>query len=439
MSLKLVSMEKQITDPWGRQSLTQTVATSSLETSQETLVDTCANNWERAIRTNNFNDLQQLLASEPHSINRLGTLGMSPLLYAIREAKTKMVHKLLAHKDTDIELPDQFGTTPLTAAVYGNSHMVRLLLKYGANRLSAHEDGTIPLMLALRTTGRFETVKYLLCIRNCSTWIRNHQWLARDNNGRTTLEYLIDTVDVNPTTEKYFALAAESLSRSSTRVQEHLFKLLSQSPVQTQRSFMVELLQVQRKTPMHFYTRLARKSNDTVLRELIMYERTIRYTPKTYLEQLIKEENTYGVQQLTMETSELNHTSALGMPPVLYAQRISERPLLMLKILAEKGASLTLPDTWGLTPLHVATIVNDLDTWRFLRERGVTQNAYRMTGDTPLMISILAESYDIFDQLQQIIPLDEWRIARKDGKTALDLLVLSKNRQLQSIFEGGST
>ena len=434
MSLKLVSMEKQITDPWGRQSLTQTVATSSLETSQETLVDTCANNWERAIRTNNFNDLQQLLASEPHHINRPGILGMSPLLYAIQEAKTEMVHKLLTHKDTDIELPDQFGTTPLIAAVYGNSRIIQLLLEHKANPLHQHpKSGETPLMYALASSRPQKILEALLLYtvnltdRASLHDTRSRQWTVINNQRKTAIDILIanSTSDFR---EQHIAVALQSLSQTQYGVQLAFRYGLKRAAPRLQLPFIPHLAKHPYLRFRDFCYDLAVSNPNMNLQKSYVQARLDDQRQESPWFQAIHAHDVPAIQNLLERHPEMLHQPAgiLKMTPLLYA--IWSKKTEIAKLLVNRGSDITQHDILGYTPLRAAIVVDDSELATILVQRGAQQTVHATNNNSDLMVAILCENLTIFRTLinQHAQPRDQWTCQNKNQKTAVDLILTGK-------------
>lgn len=103
---------------------------------------------------------------------------------------------------------------------------------------------------------------------------------------------------------------------------------------------------------------------------------------------------TEKVRLLLKNRGDVSRRSLRGETPLLYASRPEGYPETVLALL-EGGAEADTGDNFGMTPLHGAAMIGDVDVARVLTERGGADvNLQTLTGYTPLHIAALSGKAD---------------------------------------------
>ncbi|MBA3954495.1 ankyrin repeat domain-containing protein [Candidatus Dependentiae bacterium] len=114
-----------------------------------------------AMRKNDRQKVEQLLAQSPTIIDTPDSYGAPPLIYAVRFNNKELV-QLLLDKRADVNAPNNDGQTALHLAVICNrKELVQLLLAKGADTNKPTNQGRTPLHSAVNTTNK-ELVKLLI-------------------------------------------------------------------------------------------------------------------------------------------------------------------------------------------------------------------------------------------------------------------------------------
>ncbi|MEW5723920.1 MAG: ankyrin repeat domain-containing protein [Thermodesulfobacteriota bacterium] len=89
--------------------------------------------------------------------------GATPLTWAAMHGIRPEITRWLLSRGADREKPDGEGNTPLTtAACYGNTGVVKVLLEAGADPNAADKQGRHPLVVASGRRGRIEILEALV-------------------------------------------------------------------------------------------------------------------------------------------------------------------------------------------------------------------------------------------------------------------------------------
>lgn len=138
-----------------------------------------------AARFGTIDDVKELIAKNPDTINVVDASGYSPLTLACYRGNDK-VAIFLASKVEDIDGESKYGT-PLMAAVYKNREaVVKVLLEHGADPNLADANGTSPLHYAIIMRNKTIIKQLVEAKADMST---------KDNRGNTAIDYANMTQD----------------------------------------------------------------------------------------------------------------------------------------------------------------------------------------------------------------------------------------------------
>ena len=113
----------------------------------------------------------QFLVSHGADVNARTKYGNTPLDYAIFENKIEFVQFLLSH-GVDVNAKDDCGGTPLHCAAWSsNVEIVKLLISKGADVKAIMEDGDTPIHYAARN-GKLDVVQFLIS-KGADVYVRN--------------------------------------------------------------------------------------------------------------------------------------------------------------------------------------------------------------------------------------------------------------------------
>jgi ankyrin repeat protein len=109
----------------------------------------------------NCNEINNLLETD-NNINEQDSDGWTALHYAAQSGNISIGKALLENK-AQVDIKDSYGNTPLLRAVFnfkGNGDMIKLLLKYGADKNLKNSNGMSALSLA-QTIANFPVAQFL--------------------------------------------------------------------------------------------------------------------------------------------------------------------------------------------------------------------------------------------------------------------------------------
>ena len=95
---------------------------------------------------------------------------------------------------------------------------------------------------------------------------------------------------------------------------------------------------------------------------------------------------TEKVRLLLRNNADISRRAQRGETPLLYATRPEGHPETALALL-EDGADVDAADNFGMTPLHGAAMIGDVDVARVLLDKGADVNRQTLAGYTALHIA----------------------------------------------------
>jgi len=145
-------------------------------------------------------------------------------------------------------------------------------------------------------------------------------------------------------------------------------------------------------TPLHTAVIWDRSSDDGVIRSLLRMGADVNATNDygdTPLHRAAYHGLTGKVRLLLRNKADVSRRAQRGETPLLYAARPEGHPETVLALL-EGGAEVNVPDDIGMTPLHGAAMIGDVDVARVLVDKGADVNRQTRDGYTPLHVAAIS-------------------------------------------------
>ncbi len=328
-----------------------------------------------AIVTNNCQILDILIRNNAN-INQIRTASsfFSPLAYAIFLKKNEAV-RLLINKGASVEKVDDYGISPLLAAIITNNMEALRLLLPKAN-LNALSKGMSPLHYAIKT-GNIEAFSLLVS--------QGADIYTEDKNGATLLEV---AMRINDAIAELLLQKLDSIKKGNSTLL-HLAVLNGDNSlleqILTKKNNLVNVKDAE-GTPLLSYAIL--KNNLYAVNLLLKTGADLSAVDNeqlTALHYAIRADNIETLQLLLNSGMNINMENKDGNLPLYYAakQNVSR----IVDFLIQQGAD-ELKNKKGLTTLHIAVLENDVQTASLLISEGADVSITDNEGNSPLYYAI---------------------------------------------------
>jgi len=341
-----------------------------------------AGDLDEAIREGDVATVQSILAKNPAKLDVRNDEGLTPVNLAAREGKTEIVKELL-HLGADMSIGDFENSTPIhNAAVGGYVDTVEVLLDAGA-AVDERDDNEMTALLFAVSYNNTALVRYLI--------EKGADVNAKNNNGFTPIltaviranvpliECLLENgADVNVRADGGFTPLHSAASYGNFAVVKTLVEHGADIQARDDRGSI----------PLHW----ALNPNTYEVAKLFLEKgasATLRDGGGRTPLHGVAQRGSVNVAELLLEHgAEIDAVDEQGITPIAIA---ASGKLEMVEFLLAKGAKL-LPERSGAkpagTPLHFAVLGGNLDTARFLLEKGVDVDALDPDGRSTLRIAI---------------------------------------------------
>ena len=323
-----------------------------------------------AAKAGDLATIKEAILSHDADINQGNKWGITPLIQAIISGHSEIVPALIKECSANVNLPDYYLKTPLMYALdYRAYTLVKILIEAGADVNARQQDGKTPLMFShspVNTKRLLEAGADPFCL---------------DSNGKSVLHYA-----ENAEILKILLEDAHVISRKDNT---------GVLPEALARNVEMSKLYDEQESSNAYY-----RSDDKVHEEIFMslcgpQPRKIFVDEKkiAYISILNKDNDKY-IQSLVEATGEkyVGYDERLKIDSdhklTVYVQNDLENIKFHHELMKKYGFDMTkCRDKNGRTPLMVAAMAQNAETFMYLLENGVDVNAKLPDGTTALHLA----------------------------------------------------
>ena len=342
-------------------------------------------NWQELCESGDLEGIREALKTA--SADDLLPGGNRPLHVAAEYARTPEVIRLLTHEGASLSAVGLEGLTPLMLAAAYNPEpsILEALLSAGASLDAAGANGRTPLLLAASMNPSPQVTAALLrhgaSVRSRDSEGRTPLWLAAARADPQAVALLLDA---NAPVDEANRAGVTPLQAACERPNAEVFRLLVEAGADTNRR------DANRSTPV---MRAVSVGADAAALEALIQGRA---------DLLAEDDQNRGPLFLAASNLKLStDAAALLIPegevdtresglmtPLMEACRADNLP--MVRLLLDRGASLSLRDRNDWSPMMFAAAGASPAMLRLLAERGASLTDETRQGLTPLMVGIEA-------------------------------------------------